>query len=367
MLNDDTKEYRQKKNDCERTKRQKCRDVVSPECRPQKDTSGADWRTVADVRMEADVRTAVSVRGTFNRQYQDRLFKAIFGREEHKDWLLSLYNALNGSSYTDPSAIEINTIEGIIYVTMKNDISFLIDSQLNLYEQQSSYNPNMPLRGLMYFAELYQKHLTRQDRDLFTTALVKIPTPNFVVFYNGSRNMPDVTKLYLSDAFEIPAESGDFEWTATMLNINAGRNKTLLQKCKPLYHYSCYVDRVKSNVRSGMTKENAVSEAVNFAIQNDFLDGYFKIQKAEVLNMSLTEFDQEAYDRHRFNEGKEAGIAEGKEVGIAIGIAEGKRDTALQNARNLLYMKLGSIEQIAQATQLSVDEVVHLQKEMAQA
>ena len=351
MTDNDTEKHRQDKNGCERTKRQECRENgVSPE-RPQKDIP------------EADRRTDVSVPGSFNRQYQDRLFKAIFGREEHKDWLLSLYNALNGSSYTDPSAIEINTIEGIIYVTMKNDISFLIDSQLNLYEQQSSYNPNMPLRGLMYFAELYQKHLTKQDRDLFTTALVKIPTPNFVVFYNGSRDMPDVTKLRLSEAFEIPAENGDFEWTATMLNINAGRNKTLLQKCKPLYYYSCYVDRVKTNVRSGMTKENAVSEAVNFAIQNDFLDGYFKIQKAEVLNMSLTEFDQEAYDRHRFNEGKEAGIAEGKEIGIAIGIAEGERKTALQNARNLLYMKLGSIEQIAQATQLSVDEVVHLQKE----
>ena len=351
MTDNDTEKHRQDKNGCERTKRQECRENgVSPE-RPQKDIP------------EADRRTDVSVPGSFNRQYQDRLFKAIFGREEHKDWLLSLYNALNGSSYTDPSAIEINTIEGIIYVTMKNDISFLIDSQLNLYEQQSSYNPNMPLRGLMYFAELYQKHLTKQDRDLFTTALVKIPTPNFVVFYNGSRDMPDVTKLRLSEAFEIPAENGDFEWTATMLNINAGRNKTLLQKCKPLYYYSCYVDRVKTNVRSGMTKENAVSEAVNFAIQNDFLDGYFKIQKAEVLNMSLTEFDQEAYDRHRFNEGKEAGIAAGKEIGIAIGIAEGERKTALQNARNLLYMKLGSIEQIAQATQLSVDEVVHLQKE----
>ena len=353
MTDNDTEKHRQDKNGCERTKRQECRENgVSPE-RPQKDIP------------EADRRTDVSVPGSFNRQYQDRLFKAIFGREEHKDWLLSLYNALNGSSYTDPSAIEINTIEGIIYVTMKNDISFLIDSQINLYEQQSSYNPNMPLRGLMYFAELYQKHLTKQDRDLFTTALVKIPTPNFVVFYNGSRDMPDVTKLRLSEAFEIPAENGDFEWTATMLNINAGRNKTLLQKCKPLYHYSCYVDRVKTNVRSGMTKENAVSEAVNFAIQNDFLDGYFKIQKAEVLNMSLTEFDQEAYDRHRFNEGKEAGIAEGKEIGIAIGIAEGERKTALQNARNLLYMKLGSIEQIAQATQLSVDEVLHLQEEMS--
>ena len=210
----------------------------------------------------------------------------------------------------------------------------------------------MPLRGLMYFAELYQKHLTKQDRDLFTTALVKIPTPNFVVFYNGSRDMPDVTKLRLSEAFEIPAENGDFEWTATMLNINAGRNKTLLQKCKPLYHYSCYVDRVKSNVRSGMTKENAVSEAVNFAIQNDFLDGYFKIQKAEVLNMSLTEFDQEAYDRHRFNEGKEAGIA------------EGKRKNALQNARNFIRMGI-PLEQIAKGTELPLETVLHLQEEIS--
>ena len=340
MTDNDTEKHRQDKNGCERTKRQECRENgVSPE-RPQKDIP------------EADRRTDVSVPGSFNRQYQDRLFKAIFGREEHKDWLLSLYNALNGSSYTDPSAIEINTIEGIIYVTMKNDISFLIDSQLNLYEQQSSYNPNMPLRGLMYFAELYQKHLTKQDRDLFTTALVKIPTPNFVVFYNGSRDMPDVTKLRLSEAFEIPAENGDFEWTATMLNINAGRNKTLLQKCKPLYHYSCYVDRVKTNVRSGMTKENAVSEAVNFAIQNDFLDGYFKIQKAEVLNMSLTEFDQEAYDRHRFNEGKEAGIAEGK----AVGIAEGERKNALQNARNFKHKNI-PVDIIAECTGLSVEQV----------
>ena len=340
MTDNDTEKHRQDKNGCERTKRQECRENgVSPE-RPQKDIP------------EADRRTDVSVPGSFNRQYQDRLFKAIFGREEHKDWLLSLYNALNGSSYTDPSAIEINTIEGIIYVTMKNDISFLIDSQINLYEQQSSYNPNMPLRGLMYFAELYQKHLTKQDRDLFTTALVKIPTPNFVVFYNGSRDMPDVTKLRLSEAFEIPAENGDFEWTATMLNINAGRNKTLLQKCKPLYHYSCYVDRGKTNVRSGMTKENAVSEAVNFAIQNDFLDGYFKIQKAEVLNMSLTEFDQEAYDRHRFNEGKEAGIG------------EGKRKNALQNARNFIRMGI-PLEQIAKGTELPLETVLHLREEIS--
>lgn len=177
----------------------------------------------------------------------------------------------------------------------------------------------------------------------------------------------------MCDAFEVPTESGDFEWTAAMLNINAGRNKTLLQKCKPLYYYSCYVDSVKTNVRSGMTKENAVSEAVNFAIQNDFLNGYFKIQKkqdelkisyaifltlfnltktasglTQVLNMSLTEFDQEEYDRNRFNEGKEAGIA--------IGIAEGKRDTALQNARNFKYKNI-PVDIIAECTGLSIEQV----------
>ena len=120
MTDNNTEKHRQDKNGCERTKRQEYRENgVSPEC-PQKNTTGVEEQ------MEANVRTAISVRGTFNRQYQDRLFKAIFGREEHKDWLLSLYNALNGSSYTDPSDIEINTIEGIIYVTMKNDISFLI-------------------------------------------------------------------------------------------------------------------------------------------------------------------------------------------------------------------------------------------------
>ena len=112
-------------NDTEERGKKCGKKLVPPDC-PQKDTS------------EADGQAELSAPGSYNRQYQDRLFKAIFGREEHKHWLLSLYNALNGSSYTDPSAIEINTIEGIIYVTMKNDISFLIDSQLNLYEQQSS-------------------------------------------------------------------------------------------------------------------------------------------------------------------------------------------------------------------------------------
>ena len=230
---------------------------------------------------EADERTVISAPGAFNRQYQDRLFKAIFGREEHKDWLLSLYNALNGSFYTDPSTIEINTIEGIIYVTMKNDISFLIDSQLNLYEQQSSYNPNMPLRGLMYFSQLYQKYISRQRKDIYSCALLKIPTPQFIVIYTGSTELDDVKELKLSDSFEVPDTSGRFEWTATVVNISKGHSRKLLEQCPPLRDYAVYVSRIKGNVAAGMTKEDAVNEAVNFAIRNDFLDGYFKIQKKQ--------------------------------------------------------------------------------------
>ena len=228
---------------------------------------------------ETDERTVISAPGAFNRQYQDRLFKAIFGREEHKDWLLSLYNALNGSSYTDPSAIEINTIEGIIYVTMKNDISFLIDSQLNLYEQQSSYNPNMPLRGLMYFSQLYQKYISRQRKDIYSCALLKIPTPQFIVIYTGSTELDDVKELKLSDSFEVPDTSGRFEWTATVVNISKGHSLKLLEQCPPLRDYAVYVSRIKGNVAAGMTKEDAVNEAMEYSIEHNLLYGYFLEQK----------------------------------------------------------------------------------------
>ena len=91
-----------------------------------------------------------------HREYRDRLFKAIFGRdtEQSKRWRLDLYNALNNTNYKDPDALEVNTIENVIYMTMKNDVSFLVDSQMTLYEQQSTHNPNMPLRGLLYFSVL---------------------------------------------------------------------------------------------------------------------------------------------------------------------------------------------------------------------
>ena len=343
MLTDDTNKCK-KENGQENEKQ----GVPAADAKTKEQPGAQQDTTVLDCKAAQHSQMPYSATGSFNRQYQDRLFKAIFGREEHKDWLLSLYNALNGSSYTDPSAIEINTIEGIIYVTMKNDISFLIDSQLNLYEQQSSYNPNMPLRGLMYFSQLYQKYISKQRKDIYSSALLKIPTPQFIVIYTGSTELDDVKELKLSDSFEVPDTSGRFEWTATVVNISKGHSRKLLEQCPPLRDYAVYVSRIKGNVAAGMTKEDAVNEAMEYSIEHNLLNGYFLEQKMEVLNMSLTEFDQEEYDRNRFNDGKE--------VGIAIGIAEGERKNALQNARNFKYKNI-PVDIIAECTGLSIEQV----------
>ena len=343
MLNVDTNKCK-KENGQENEKQ----GVPAADAKTKEQPGSQQDTTVLDCKAAQHSQIPYSATGSFNRQYQDRLFKAIFGREEHKNWLLSLYNALNGSSYTDPSAIEINTIEGIIYVTMKNDISFLIDSQLNLYEQQSSYNPNMPLRGLMYFSQLYQKYISKQRKDIYSSALLKIPTPQFIVIYTGSTELDDVKELKLSDSFEVPDTSGRFEWTATVVNISKGHSLKLLEQCPPLRDYAVYVSRIKGNVAAGMTKEDAVNEAMEYSIEHNLLNGYFLEQKMEVLNMSLTEFDQEEYDRNRFNDGKEAGIA--------IGIAEGERKNALQNARNFKYKNI-PVDIIAECTGLSIEQV----------
>ncbi len=207
------------------------------------------------------------------REIKDRLFKAIFGRdtEQSKKWRLELYNALRGTNYSDPDALELNTIENVIYLTMKNDISFLVDSQMTLFEQQSTYNPNMPLRGLMYFSQLYQRHLTKLELTLYGSRLIKIPYPKFIVFYNGEKETEDKELLKLSDAFENKEKDGDFEWTAELININSNHNNSLQKNCKPLYDYVRYISRIKDNRKKGMSKEEVVNEAVDWAIRENLL------------------------------------------------------------------------------------------------
>lgn len=245
-------------------------------------------------------------------KYRDRLFIAIFGKdtERSKHWRLDLYNVLNGTNYTDPNALELNTIENVIYIKMYNDVSFLVDSQMTLYEQQSETNANMPLRGFFYFAQLYQKHLSKKDLNLHRSSLIKIPNPRFIVFYNGDTKREERYKLRLSDAFELEDKSGDFEWTADVININQGSNETLVKKCKPMYDYIRLVGRISDNKKAGMKIEQAVREAVDWAIKENFLEGFVHEQKEEIIAMCLTEYDEESAIRGWKQDGIEMGRKE---------------------------------------------------------
>ena len=174
-----------------------------------------------------------------NMQYKDRLFKLLFGREEYKANVLDLYNALNNSQYKEVSELDLYTIEDVIYIKMKNDVAFILDSYLSLWEQQSSYNPNMPVRGLMYFGKLYSKYIKTEKLNIYGSKLIKIPTPRYIVFYNGSEDVSAEIKLRLSDSFINQDKSGDFEWTATLYNLNKYElmKNNLRSKCRILDEY----------------------------------------------------------------------------------------------------------------------------------
>ena len=282
------------------------------------------------------------------REYCDRLFIAIFGKDtqQSKQWRLDLYNALNDTNYKDPDALKVNTIENVIFINMYNDVSFLIDSQMTLYEQQSTINANMPLRGFLYFSQLYQKYINDTDNEITDSTLIKIPNPNFIVFYNGETNRPDDYELKLSDAFMTEDKSGKFEWTARVLNINTEHNKRLQKNCKVLYDYVRFIARIRNNRQSGMSFEQSVDEAVEWACRENLLDGYIRAQKMEVRAMLLTEFDEEKFKR----------------VSHRNGVREGREEKAVEDAILLIKEYNESPEVAAKKMNAPLEKVLELQK-----
>lgn len=242
---------------------------------------------------------------TIQSKVYDSLFIAVFGKdsERSKRWRLELYNALNNTNYTDPNALKLNTLENVLFIKMHNDVSFLIDSQLTLYEHQRTTNQNMPLRGFFYFAQLYHKYLIDAEEQLTTSKMIKIPNPNYIVFYNGDTNRDEDYEIRLSDAFMIEDKSGKFEWTARVLNINKDYNLSLQNKCKALYDYIQFTSRINENKEKGMTNEKAIDEAIDWASEQNLLEGFIKEQKAEVKMTLLTEFNEEASIRGWRKEG----------------------------------------------------------------
>ena len=245
-----------------------------------------------------------------NRKYKDALFKYLF---RDKQDLLDLYNALNGSTYQNPEELEVITMEDVIFMKMKNDLSFMIGNTLNIYEHQSTWNPNMPLRGMLYFAQQFEGLLASRSDNLYGASRLILPTPVYIVFYNGSGMQTDNLMLYLSDSFPTGRGSGCLECTCEVLNINRGYNRALMEKCHRLWEYSEFSSEVEENIRKGMRREEAVHTAIDTCIEKGILRDILIKQKAEVLHMLLTEYDEKKHYRALFRDGRERGRVEGRE------------------------------------------------------
>ena len=259
----------------------------------------------------------------FNRRYKDVLFRHLF---RDKQDLLDLYNALNGSTYKNPEELEVITMEDVIFMKMKNDLSFIVGSQLNLYEHQSTWNPNMPLRGLLYFAQQFEGLVSARGDDIYGKGRIELPTPMYIVFYNGSDMNRDNLMLYLSDSFSAGRGRGCLECTCLVLNINRGHNRALMDKCHRLWEYSELSCEVEENIGKGMRREEAVQTAIDTCIERGILKDILLAEKGMVLHMLLTEYDEKKHLKNTFEEGRKEGLEEGMEQGRKQGREEKLRE-----------------------------------------
>jgi hypothetical protein len=258
-----------------------------------------------------------------NTKYKDSVFSFLFS---NPDALRELYSALEGVTLPPDAPVSINTLSDVLYMGQVNDISFTIDNRLVvLLEHQSTINPNMPLRLLIYIARVYEKIIDR--RKAYRTGLEKIPSPEFIVLYNGVKPYPERAELRLSDAFKDAADLKSAAGTAAALelvvkvyNINKGYNTDLARKSRTLEGYSEFVERIRENGKT-MAKEESVKAAIKQCIERNILRTFLETNSSEVMNMLITEWDlDEAIAVNR-----EEAWAEGREEGYEEGRGQGEK------------------------------------------
>lgn len=282
-----------------------------------------------NLKREHSERSAI----TANRKYKDTVFRKLFSDRKN---LLSLYNAINGTAYMDASQLEIVTLDNAIYMGMKNDLAFIINTNLFLYEHQSTYNPNMPLRDLFYISGEYQKLVDLKS--LYTSTRLRIPTPNFIVFYNGTEKNEDRWVEYLSESYENMSGEPNLELKVIILNINVGHNKKLMEECQTLREYAQYVAKVR-RYSEEIELNTAVECAVSESIQEGILKEFLQKNRAEVIAMSIFEYNEEEEKRKLRKAEYEASMAEG--------VMKTKKETVI----SLAEMGL-SVQQIAQGVKV---------------
>ena len=271
-----------------------------------------------------------------NRQYKDTVFRMLFSEKEN---LLSLYNAVTGNAYQNADDLKIVTLENAIYMGMKNDLAFMLETNIYLYEHQSTLNPNIPLRDLIYIGLEYQQYV--DDKSLYSSRLQKIPAPKFMVFYNGTDAVDDRVELRLSNAYEHLAGEPDLELKVLMLNVNEGHNKELMEQCQTLKEYAIYVARVRKYT-SEMNLNDAVARAIDECIKEGILVEFLRKNRSEVKMVSILEYDKEWEEKKLRKAEYEAG-----------------KNDVIRNMYRLGYSK----EKIAEAVNKTIEDVEKVCKE----
>ena len=294
-----------------------------------------------------------------NRKNKDALFRFIFGNEKHKEYALHLYNYLNHTEYENTDELKVVTLEDVMFLNYKNDVAVLLDSVLNLWEEQSTWNPNMPYRMFLYFASELEEYVRMTDQNAYGTKPIHIPVPRSYVFYNGKRRDAKITKLKLSDLFEKEAE-GCCEYTVTVYNINSKETEKE-EKCEELYEYTWVINRVNEGIKKKENIEKVIHRTIRQMPEGFILKPLLEAEKRRVVTMLLTEFDAKKYYEHTKREGYEEGIQIGKERGIEIGV-EKKTEEMIQSMYQA-GISIGKIAEIAKCSEEEVRDKLKIQKD----
>lgn len=248
-----------------------------------------------------------------NKEYKSDVFSMLL---QDKKRAMEIYNAINGTDYDDPELVEMTTLDDKSFsLTVRNDASFILDANLSLYEHQSTYCPNMPLRDLLYFASIIQKQIKAQKRDIYGGRILKIPVPHFVVFYNGKEDAPDQYDLRLSDAFKKETKNPEIELVCHVYNINNGKNVPLLSKCQTLREYMYFVDMVRKNNEISGNLEDAIEKAINQCMEENVLRDFLAQHREEVMHVMTLDYTFERRLEMQRAEAIEDGERIGKEIG----------------------------------------------------
>ena len=269
-----------------------------------------------------------------NREYKNSVFKNLFHDAERA---LELYNALTDNCFTLRDGLYFTTLENVLFLDRSNDISFTIGGKLVVcIEHQATPTKNMPLRALIYIARVYEQII--DNKAIYRSNLVTIPTPEFYVLYNGEKDCPDETMLRLSDAFRyvnIPGAENlpALELIVRVLNVNVGHNERILEKSESLRGYAVFVGKIREYQQTGQALEDAIASAMDYCIANGILVEYLEKNGSEVRNMLFTEW--------KLEEAQQVWLEEGRE--------EGREEERLEMAR-AMFAEGDSLEKIARVT-----------------